>query len=257
MVLKAKKNKACSSCSVHWVFWVFFIYPVFLYGTVESKKKLMFHFDKIEVRGDLQVFVEPSKRNREVEYFASSDIIDSVQAKVKGRTLFLEANNTFDLSRRIPLIRISAKRVFPVEVMVSIESLKEVRLHDQSNLVVKKIKGDEILLFSNSSGTLLTESIKYPVIKVRHKGAGAIILKGRETQVLEANVYNQGELKCEELFLNRAKINHYGSGNLYLAPEEWLDLNFQGPGNITLLEQPEGSVINKSEQAGKLIEAFK
>lgn len=256
MVLKPKKSKACSSFSLHRIFLGVFIYPALLYGTIESKKKLMFHFDKIEVRGALQVFIEPGNRNREVEYFANSEIIDSVQTRVRGRTLLLEANNTFDLSRRIPLIRVSAQRVFPVEVMVSIESLKEIRLHDQSNLVVKNVKGDEILLFSNSSGTLLTESIKYPIIKVRHEGAGAIILKGRETQVLEANVYSQGELRCEELFLNRAKVIHYGSGDLYLAPEKWLDLNLQGVGNVTLLEQPEGSVINKSEQAGKLIEAF-
>ena len=73
-------------------------------SSVESKKKLMFHFDKIEVRGAIQVFVEPGKRNREIEYFANSEIIDSIESRVVGKkTLYLDANNTFDLSRRIPL----------------------------------------------------------------------------------------------------------------------------------------------------------
>ena len=90
-------------------------------SSVESKKKLMFHFDKIEVRGAIQVFVEPRKRNREIEYFANSEIIDSIESRVVGKTLYLDANNTFDLSRRIPLIRVSAQRIFPVELLPDIQ----------------------------------------------------------------------------------------------------------------------------------------
>ena len=226
-------------------------------GLVESKKKLLFHFDKIEIRGAIQVFVEPGRRNREIEYFANSEIIDSVQSRVVGRTLFLDANNTFDLSRRIPLIRISAQRVFPVEIMVSIESLKEARLHDQSSLVLKGVEADKILLFSNSSGSLLVDSIKCPVINLRQEGTGPVILRGRDTDLLNATVFNSGELRGEELFLDQAVIRHHGSGSLFLAPERWLDLKLTGTGSLTLLEKPEGRVIKRSENAGQLIEAFK
>ena len=226
-------------------------------SSVESKKKLMFHFDKIEVRGAIQVFVEPGKRNREIEYFANSEIIDSVESRVVGRTLYLDANNTFDLSRRIPLIRVSAQRIFPVEIIVSIESLKEARLHEQSSLVIKGVQADEMLLFSNSSGTLLVDSIKCPVIKLRQEGTGPVILRGRETSLLNATVFNSGELRGEGLFLEEAVVSHHGSGSLFLAPEKWLDLKLLGTGNLTLLEKPEGRVVKRSENAGRLIEAYK
>ncbi|MDG1174023.1 MAG: DUF2807 domain-containing protein [Opitutales bacterium] len=229
----------------------------FLLGAIESKRKLMLHFDKIEVKGALQVFIEPGNRNREIEYFASSEIIDSIEARVLGRTLYLEANNSFDLSRRIPLIRVSAQRIFPVEIMVKIDSLKEVRLHDQSNVVVKGVKSDKMLLFSNSSGTLLVDSLKCPALELRQEGSGSVILRGRETHFLKATVFNEGELRGEELFLDRAEVTHHGTGNLFLAPDKWLDLKLNGTGNLTLLEKPDGRVVKKSKGSGSVIEAYK
>ncbi len=228
----------------------------FIWGAIESQRKLMFHFDKIEVRGALQVFVEPGKRNREVEYFASSEIIGSVRAEVRARTLFLEANNTFDLSRKIPLIRLSAQRVFPVEILVSIDQLNEIRLHDQSDVSVKGIESERLVLFSSSSGNLLVESLRCPTIELRHEGNGKVVLKGRETQRLKASVYNHGEVLGEELFLDHAEVNHFGFGEIYLAPEKWLNLKLQGPGNFVLLTNTEGRVVNQSPDAGRLIERY-
>jgi hypothetical protein len=127
--------------------------PVFLYllflsfplqAGVKSKRVLTFHFDKIEVKGALTVFIEPGKRNRQVEYFADSSIIDSVSAEVRNRTLYLDANNSFSLFRKIPLIKLSAQRTFPIEVVVSIDKLSDIRLLGQSSLSIKNISGKEL-----------------------------------------------------------------------------------------------------------------
>ena len=84
-----------------------------LTAEITSKRLLAFHFDKIEAKGALTVFVEPGKRLRQIEYFADSSIIDTVTASVKNRTLYLDANNSFMLTRKIPLLRLSAQRTFP------------------------------------------------------------------------------------------------------------------------------------------------
>ena len=55
-----------------------------LLGGIESKRLLSFHFDKIEVKGAASVFVEPGKRNRQIEYFADSSIIDEVSNKLSS-----------------------------------------------------------------------------------------------------------------------------------------------------------------------------
>jgi len=236
-----------------------FIYLVHfnsLSGAIESKKKLCFHFDKIEVRGAISVFVEPGKRNRQVEYFADSSIINSITTEVRNRTLYIDANNSFSLSRVIPLLRISAQRVFPIEVIVSVEKIKEIRLLEQSSLSVKKVSGDEIKLFSNSTGFLNGSDLRCDKIKVQHEGSGEITLKGREVLHLDAQLYGSGSLKCEELFLKDAIVNHYGKGNIFIAPSNWLDARIHQSGNLHLLEKPAGRVIKIKGNGGSLIEEY-
>jgi len=251
---KNKKNGIKSAWALGLLLQLFL--ESYLSAEISAKKKLMFHFDKIEVRGAINVFVEPGPRNRQIEYFASSEIIDAVEARVSGRTLYLDANNTFNLTRRIPLIRLSAQRVFPIEVMVNIDSLKEIRLLEQSSLSVKKIHSEELSIFSKSTGNLVVSSIKCPIIKLRQEGEGSVTFRGRDTQFLQAKVFNSGELNAEELFLDTAEISHHGSGNLFLAPSSWLDVKILGSGNLTLFEKPEGIVVHQSSGSGKIINLY-
>ena len=76
-----------------------------LHGEIINRKHLLFHFDKVEISGEISVFIEPGKRNREMEIFADREIIDSVGFRVSNRTLFVDANNTYTFKRRIPFIK--------------------------------------------------------------------------------------------------------------------------------------------------------
>ena len=85
----AKENK--------WV-WILFS---FLFSFCSSnaeltyRRELLFFFDKLEVRGAIDVFIRKGQRNREAYVYADSEIIDNIQLQVRDRTLFLDANNTF------------------------------------------------------------------------------------------------------------------------------------------------------------------
>ncbi len=227
-----------------------------LNGAVESKRLLAFHFDKIEARGALTLFVEPGKRNRQVEYFADSSIIESVTAKVENRTLFLDANNSFLLSRRIPLLRLSAQRTFPIEVIVSIDELKELRLLENSSARLNNLSGHDFKLYHNSTGSLHLTNSKFEKIAIRQESKGDIVLKGREVIELEAKIYGDGSLLGEELFLDKAVIRHYGNGPIMIAPSEWLDAQIFGTGHLHLLEKPRGSVLKNLGKGGKVIEQY-
>ena len=48
------------------------------------------------------MFIGKGQRNREAYVYADSEIIDHMQLEVRDRTLFLDANNTFFLQRRLP-----------------------------------------------------------------------------------------------------------------------------------------------------------
>ena len=227
-----------------------------LEGRVESKRVLSFHFDKIEVGGALTVFIEPGKRNRQVEYFADSSIIDSVSAKVRNRTLYLDANNSFSLIRKIPLIKVSAERTFPIEVVVSIDKLSDIRLLDQINLRMRNVSGQQLNIFSDSSGSFHGIDLKFESLKIRHEGSGNINLQGRDVLSLNAEMHGSGSLLCEHLFLEEALISHHGTGDVVIAPNNWLDARIFSSGNIKLLEQPRGRVFKKEGNAGNLIELY-
>ena len=243
--------------TVYWltIFWGA-TYSCQLYSAVESKRLLSFHFDKIEVRGALTLFVKPGKRNRQVEYFADSTIIDTVSVHVRNRTLFLDANNSYQLTRKIPLIRLSAQRTFPIEVIVSIEELKELSLLENSRARLDNLAGKELKLFLNSTGSFHLTNSKFEKINLRQEGSGSAVLKGREIIELSAEVYGSGSLLGEELFLDNAVVRHHGSGEILLAPGNWLDAQIYSSGNLHLLEKPLGRVIKNEGKGGEIIEEY-
>ena len=65
-----------------------------------KKRQLLFFFDKIEINGAVDVFVKPGTRNQEAFVYADSSVINDIGLNVRERTLFIEAKNTFDISRR-------------------------------------------------------------------------------------------------------------------------------------------------------------
>ena len=75
-----------------------------LLGELTQKRQMLFYFDKIEVNGAVDVFVTPGPRNEEALIFADSEIMD-ISLTVRERILFIDANNTFDISRRLPFIK--------------------------------------------------------------------------------------------------------------------------------------------------------
>ena len=130
-----------------------------LTAEITIQKKLLFFFDKIEVRGNVDVFLIEGKRLREASIYADTEIIDSIQVQVSQKTLFIDANNTYEIARRLPFLRLKAERTFPVEIVISIDGLREIRLLGQSNLTAKKLRSDQISLFMASSGKLHIEDL--------------------------------------------------------------------------------------------------
>ena len=148
-----------------------------LHSELISKKKLLFHFDKIEVNGKVDVFLTSGKRTREAKIYADSEIIDSVVTHVSQKTLYIDANNSYKLSRRLPFIRLKAERTFPVEVIISIDKLSEIRLLGQSSLTTQKLVSRDLSLFTSSTGKMHLENISIPELTIIHNGTGDIVLK--------------------------------------------------------------------------------
>ena len=221
------------------------------FGELSSQRRLLFFFDKIEVKGEVDVFLNKGKRNRETTVYADSEIIDSVITRVRDKTLYVEANNTYEIARRLPFLKLSAKRKFPVEVIVSIDRLREIRVHGASNLTSNGLRSDNLSVFSTSAGNLHLENLSCPTLQLRHEGDGTVVLRGKGVSQLKAQVLGNGSLRGEELFVEQATLIHKGKGVAHLAPQGWLDARMHAEGNLFLHKKPEKMVVDQAG-AGKV-----
>jgi hypothetical protein len=207
-----------------------------LFPALETRNKLLFYFDKIEVKGDLDVFIKKGQKRGKVSIYADSEIMDSVTAKVRQKTLFLDANNSYEFKRRIPFVKLNATRKFPVEIMVYVEEIAELRILESSNLSCSNISSSHLKVFHSSTGDVHLESVNTPKIEVLHLGSGRLSLQG-------------------ELEVSTAKVVHHGKGELQINPEQWLDARLLSSGSIFLHQNPTNSVV-KLKGTGQIKNLF-
>lgn len=220
----------------------------FAYGELSSRKRLLFFFDKIEVNGEVNVFLEEGKRNREATLYADSEIIDSVITRVSQRTLYIDANNTFALGRRLPFVRLNAKRIFPVEIIISIDNLREINVHDTSNLTSVGLRSDRLSVFCSTAGKVHIENLSCPAMLLRHEGTGTVVLRGKTVKQLEAQVFGNGSLRAEDLHVEQAALTHQGKGSVHLSAQTWLDARMRGTGSLLLHRKPQKMVVDQAGQ---------
>ena len=222
-----------------------------LFPALTKKRQLLFFFDKIEINGAIDVFVKPGERNEEAFIFADSAVIDSIGLNVRERTLFIDANNTFDISRRLPFLKLSAERTFPVEIIVHTEKLSEIHLHGKANLVVSEIRSPKLSLHKSGSGRCHLENSSIDHLYIRQDGTGPIVLKGKEVSSLELKVMSEGQIFAQSLPVDRARISHHGNGDIQVNPLQFLDSRIMGSGNILLHQKP-ASIVVTQKGSGKV-----
>ena len=214
-------------------------------GDLTSEKRLLFKFDKIDVRGEVDVFLHQGRRLREATVYADKEIIEQVLTRVENKTLIIDANNSVQFGRRLPFLRLNAKRVYPVEVIVSILDLKEIAITGTGNLSGSGINARHLKLFSASPGRMDLRQFNAESLDVILEGSGDIILKGTPLTNLNATVNGTGTIRAGELEVRKANIALNGKGRAYLAPNEWLDARLPSAGNLFLTRKPLQSIIQE------------
>jgi hypothetical protein len=241
-----EKGKSMGKRNLNFFILVLLVLPevYLLKADLTSEKKLLFNFNKIEVNGGVDVFLKKGKRLREAKIYADSEIINSVLTKVSQKTLFIDANNTYNIARRLPFIRLKAERKFPVEIIVSVDNIDEIRALGQSNVTAEDITSKNLSIYMESSGKLHLQNISTPKLVIKHEGEGDIILKGNSIEDLQIKITQNGSLFADELEVIRATLIHQGNGTVHLNPSKWMDARMFGDGNLFLHKKPENIVID-------------
>jgi hypothetical protein len=240
-------------------FWLRVCLPILaslqLHADLTEKKKLLFYFNKIDVGGAVDVFIQPADRNEQATIYADSDIMDNISLIVRDRTLFIEANNTFDLTRRLPFLKLSAKRTFPVEILVNADKLEEIRLSGRSNVTLSDAHSRRLAIFANGTGRFHLANSAIDHLAIRQDGNGPIILNSKEVSSLELIIIGDGVIYAQGLPVDRAKIVHRGNSNIEINPIKFLDSRIFGQGNILLHSRPKNIVVSQ-KGTGKVVDVI-
>ncbi len=208
------------------------------HGKLTKSSKLLRHFDRIEVRGAVNVFAKQEKRLRVATIYTDESILDSVVTEVRGRTLVVEADNVGKYAPRLPLVRIEFKAIQPVEVIVSIKELQGVVVAGEGSFTGTNLQAKNFEVFSAGTGKVHLENLTADEVEVRMESGGDVILKGGVVERLRANLRGKGSLQAIDLPALRAHVFMSGTGNANVRAENWLEAKLSGTGNLRYLGRP-------------------
>ena len=135
------------------------------------------------------------------------------------RELYSLTQTIHSLSEEDSLSSNCPPKKFPVEVVISIDRLEEIEVHENSNLTCTNLSGSNIKVFSSSNGLIHFENLLCENLQVRHEGAGNIFLLGRKITKLQAHLHGSGSFQAGDLPVDEAIISHHGNGLLEISPE--------------------------------------
>ena len=215
---------------------------IFFASTASAKltkdRRLLRHFDQIEVRGAVKVFVTQEQRLREAMVYAEDSILESVVTEVKGRTLVVEAGNVTRYAPRLPLIRIAFTAIEPVEVIVSAKKLEGVTIAGEGSFTGTNLEAKTFRVFSAGKGKVHLENLTADEVEVRMESDGDVTLKGGVVETLRANLSGKGSLRAIDLPALRAHVTITGEGNAEVRAENWLEAKLSAKGSLRYLGRP-------------------
>ncbi|MBG29475.1 MAG: hypothetical protein CMI31_05680 [Opitutae bacterium] len=203
-----------------------------------KERRLLRHFDNVEVRGSVKVFVTQENRLREAMVFAEDSILESVVTEVRGRTLVVEAGNVSRYAPRLPLIRIAFTATEPVEVIVSAKKIQGVTIAGAGSFTGTNLEAETFRVFSAGQGKIHLENLTADEVEVRMESDGDVTLKGGVVETLRADLSGNGSLRAIDLPALRAHLNLNGKGNAEVRAENWLEAKLTAQGNLRYLGRP-------------------
>lgn len=103
------------------------------------------------------------------------------------------------------------------------------------------------------AGGLIMQDVNQPSLDLSVAGAGSVRAQGTSEQV-KVSIAGAGEVKLAELTMKRLDLHITGSGDVEAAPQDAVDVNITGAGNVRLLSDP-AEVNTRIIGSGRIIRA--
>lgn len=174
-------------------------------GVIARETRPLKGFDAIRLLGSADVYVSFGEEES-VVVEADDNILPLVETGVRGGALVIDLKSNTSIST-----------MNPVQVTVTMKSLKGVSLPGSGNITIVGLDGEAVDLDLPGSGNITAEGAA-DTVNVRMSGSGNI--------------------SCDKLQARSAQVRLNGSGNITVFADETLDVNLRGSGNVYYHGEP-------------------
>jgi Putative auto-transporter adhesin, head GIN domain len=101
------------------------------------------------------------------------------------------------------------------------------------------------------SGDLIMETVNQPSLELSVVGSGSVRAQGTSEQV-KLSITGAGDMKLADLSMKRLDLRIAGSGNVEAAPQDEINIDIAGSGNVRLLSDP-AEVHTHISGSGRLV----
>ena len=197
-------------------------------------------FDKLDVAGDVKVFLTKSNEEK-VKIVVSSIELSDVITTIDGKTLRIE------LSRGI-------HKDASVEVWVSYKEIRDITVSSSGRLSMQNpLDGDRVVLSANTNGEIDAE-LNITTVDVKVNQGGTIRLNGK-TGSIDAKVSSKGILSALDLKSDSTYVQVNSAGIAKVFASSLLDANVKLGATLTYSGSPKqksiksgiGATVNEVE----------
>jgi hypothetical protein len=186
-------------------------------GDISTETRDVKDFNRIKSTGSFDIYVEVGK-DYSLEITFDDNLIDLVSTEVRGKTLYLDTEESFR-SRR------------SCKINITVPDLELVKLSGSGDIEVVNLDCEKFEYTISGSGDLIASG-KVDELEVRVSGSGDIDTRELIAKVVYASVSGSGDIKlyAEETFEGRIS----GSGDIdYYGDPENVSTSVSGSGDIS------------------------
>jgi len=197
------------------------------HGNVEQETRDVGSFDKIELRGLGQVYVELGE-DEALEVSGEENLLRYIETYTEGDTLVIENEDNRNL---VP--------TEPLEFFITVVELEEVSVSGLGDVELPSIETTAFTLDISGAGNIDMDALNAKSLTVRLSGLGDLSIDGGEVDTLKVSISGSGNFNSRRMDSQEANVSIGGLGSATVSVSDYLDVSISGGGNVNYYGSPE------------------
>jgi len=206
-------------------------------GQVVTETRTTQSFNQIASNGSFDIVVLPSLVH-EVRLETESNLVDFIRTNVAGNRLIIETSNNRCINNTLPL-----------RVTVYTPYVNGFEMNGSGSIVAHGLDVAELYANLNGSGSIDLDAAA-DLVRATISGSGTIDITGI-ADIADLQISGSGTIYAYGLDQNACYASITGSGNMYVYPNQLLDVEISGSGNLYYKGNPQ--LIQKITGSGRVI----